>query len=65
MSNGVTDSPPIDYPAKTRITVTIERGDRIVLDKLIERGVFVSYSNAVKKLIRFWRVTFEGLPSIK
>jgi len=63
--NSENSTPPIEYPEKTRITITIEKGDRIVLDKLIERGVFASYSNAVKKLVRFWRLTFEGLPPIK
>lgn len=54
----------IDYPEKTRITITISKADRRVLDTLIDRGVFASYSDANHKLLRFWRVTFEGLPPI-
>jgi hypothetical protein len=63
MSQSDTKGDFIDYPEKTRLNFTVRRGDRIVLDKLIERGVFASYSDALKKLIRFYRITFEGLPA--
>jgi len=63
--NSATNPPLIDYPEKSRISITIERTDRRVLDLLISRGVFASYSDAVKKLLRFYRITFEGLPGMK
>lgn len=65
MSNNDTIGGYINYPEKTRLNFTVRRGDRIFLDKMCERGVFASYSDALKKLIRFYRITFEGLPKLE